>query len=461
MDDAELIAASRRGDAVAFGRLVERHQRAVLAVSHSGTRDVALGEDVAQDTFVIAWRELGRLRDAARLRPWLCGIARNLARKARRARARDREAPIEELAADGTPFELVGERQAEAAVTAALARVHDKYREALVLYYYEQRSIGEVAAALGVSEHAAYQRLSRGRQQLADGVAHLVERTLERRRPKRELVAAVLAAIVLPSHHAEAATKGASMKTIGIAVSVAVAVGTGGYFVQQSLGKTQDDTTSRPTSTTSAVNAPAKPPVASAVASARLAALPALAKSSPADVTGRRQPSTHAHADCATATRHMASLMRDELRKKPMQGPEEMFAKIVDKLTEKIEQQCKIEGWSQDMIECVVAASDNDDFDRCEQLRSPTPPATPVAATVDASCTAVGKHAQAFAAGRKMSFEPQLPPEKGELMQQLAKEALDELAAEVEKECTGDGWPDEVRRCYMGATTMKQAAACR
>ena len=78
MTDIELIAASRRGDASAFGQIVERYQRAVCAVSYSGTGDRALSEDVAQDTFVTAWRQLAALREIERLPAWLCGIARNL-----------------------------------------------------------------------------------------------------------------------------------------------------------------------------------------------------------------------------------------------------------------------------------------------------------------------------------------------------------------------------------------------
>jgi RNA polymerase sigma factor (sigma-70 family) len=86
--DAELLEASRRGERDAFGALIERYQGVVSAVSYSRTGDHALGEDVAQETFIAAWRQLGQLREPGRLRSWLCGIARNLARKARRRSAR-------------------------------------------------------------------------------------------------------------------------------------------------------------------------------------------------------------------------------------------------------------------------------------------------------------------------------------------------------------------------------------
>src|SRR6187551_2332074 len=89
MSDAELVEASRRGERDAFGQLVSRYQDVVCAVSYSSTGNWALSEDVAQDTFIAAWSQLGQLRDTGRLRAWLCGIARNLARRARRHTGRE------------------------------------------------------------------------------------------------------------------------------------------------------------------------------------------------------------------------------------------------------------------------------------------------------------------------------------------------------------------------------------
>ena len=259
MTDGELLEASRRGERDAFGALVERYQHVVCAITYSRTRDQALSEDVAQDTFIAAWRQLDQLREPGRLKSWLVGIARNLARKARRRS--DRETPIEEpiVEAGGSPFDAVSDAQAERVVGEALSRVPETYRDVLVLYYREQRSVREVAAALGISEAATLQRLARGRQHLADGVTSLVERSLRgQRKPRRDLVAAVVLALpplLVPSHveasianSARPATKaspgplgspvsyGGSMLKLAIAAVAISATGTTAYFVHDSRG---------------------------------------------------------------------------------------------------------------------------------------------------------------------------------------------------------------------------------
>jgi RNA polymerase sigma factor (sigma-70 family) len=199
--DAELVAASRRGERHAYGQLIERHQRAVCAVALGATGNPALSEDLAQDTFVAAWGQLDQLRETSRLRAWLCGIARNLAKKARRQSRREDLVDDLELAlgaatpGPATPFEVTSQAQRDRVVWAALAAVPVSYREVLVLFYQEGRSVREVAQALDLREDVVLQRLSRGRRHLADAVSDLVVSALERRPPPQQLVGRVLAAL--------------------------------------------------------------------------------------------------------------------------------------------------------------------------------------------------------------------------------------------------------------------------
>ncbi|MBS1119518.1 MAG: sigW 5 [Deltaproteobacteria bacterium] len=245
--DAELLEASKRGERAAFGALVARYQRMVSAVSYSRTRDQALSEDVAQETFLAAWRQLDQLREPGRLRSWLCGIARNLARKARKRT--DREMPgalVDELVepasgATGNPFEAACAAQAERVVGEALARVPETYRDVLVLYYREQQSVREVSEALGISEAAALQRLTRGRQYLADGVTSLVETSLRGHRVKRNLAACVVAALpmIVPSRveAASPSSHGGHMFKLALAAASIAAIGTTAYVVHDSAAE--------------------------------------------------------------------------------------------------------------------------------------------------------------------------------------------------------------------------------
>jgi RNA polymerase sigma factor (sigma-70 family) len=203
--DAELVDASRRGERRAYGQLIERHQRAVCAVALGATGNPALSEDLAQDTFIAAWGQLDQLRETSRLRAWLCGIARNLAKKARRQARREdlvddvevalAAAPSAAAPGPATPFEVTSQAQRDRVVWAALAAVPISYREVLVLFYQEGRSVREVAQALDLREDVVLQRLSRGRRHLADAVSDLVVSALERRPPPQQLVGRVLAAL--------------------------------------------------------------------------------------------------------------------------------------------------------------------------------------------------------------------------------------------------------------------------
>ena len=86
--DSELVAESLLGNRDAFGALVTRYQSAVCAVTYSAVGDLARSEDIAQETFLQAWKSLRNLKEPAKIKAWLCGIARNLAHNAIRREVR-------------------------------------------------------------------------------------------------------------------------------------------------------------------------------------------------------------------------------------------------------------------------------------------------------------------------------------------------------------------------------------
>ncbi len=323
MTDAELVSASRRGERAAFGALVERYQGVVCAVSYSRTGDRALSEDVAQDTFIAAWRQLDRLRETVKLRSWLCGIARNLARKARKRSERETAFEGELVATDGNPFDSACDAEAERVMREAMARMPETYREPLLLHYSEGLSVREIADTLELSEAAVMQRLSRGRQYLAAGVTDLVERALRARcTRRRSLVAAVLAALpmVVPSR-AEASTRshGGHMFKLALVAAGLAVTGTTALVVNHARS-------SSPSSETT---------IAAAAAIAPAVAPTPVAKAAPTPAPGhtyQQPPSPPSLADSDEPTAppvDRQTLHRLALDRGPSRGPADAPVTIV------------------------------------------------------------------------------------------------------------------------------------
>ena len=201
-NDADLVAASLTGDRDAFGLIVDRYKNLVASLVFAGTGHLATSEDLAQDTFVTAWSRLGALRDPAKLRPWLCGIARHRLQKHWERRGRqptERGVALEQagelLALEAAPSDAAVTREEEAMLWRSLERLLPLYREPLVLFYRDQRSLADIASALEITEDAAKQRLSRGRKLLELEMRAFVENTLRRSGPGSAFSRAVLAAI--------------------------------------------------------------------------------------------------------------------------------------------------------------------------------------------------------------------------------------------------------------------------
>jgi DNA-directed RNA polymerase specialized sigma24 family protein len=69
--DANLVTESLTGNREAFGQIVARYQTLVCSLAYSGTGSLSQSEDLAQETFVAAWKQLGNLREPHKLRSWL------------------------------------------------------------------------------------------------------------------------------------------------------------------------------------------------------------------------------------------------------------------------------------------------------------------------------------------------------------------------------------------------------
>lgn len=230
LNDAQLVTESLAGNRDAFRQIVERYQTLISSLAYCATGDVSQGEDLAQETFLRAWTQLAQLREPAKLRPWLCSIARFLISKECRRHGRE---PIH----DAEPLEAVdkwaspGPLPPDHAISAeerallwrSLERIPEIYREPLVLFYRESQSIESVAQSLDLSEDAVKQRLSRGRKLLQEQLLAFVAGALKQTRPGRRFTVGVIAALPGFFTTAKAATAGTA------AVQSSVAAKATGY----------------------------------------------------------------------------------------------------------------------------------------------------------------------------------------------------------------------------------------
>ena len=145
--------------------LIEPGFRLALAMLH----DAQAAEDAVQEASFTAWRKLGRMRDQGRLRPWFLGVVANKCRNARRKKW------VVEVSV-GVPDDLPALSSEEttlrgADLRRAIARLGHEDRLVVVLYFYLDMPLDEVAAVVGSSVGAARARLYRAIKKLRPDVA--------------------------------------------------------------------------------------------------------------------------------------------------------------------------------------------------------------------------------------------------------------------------------------------------
>ncbi|GAA4181979.1 hypothetical protein GCM10022252_07160 [Streptosporangium oxazolinicum] len=166
-------ARIRAGDPDAFSRLFDDHARSVYNHAFRLTGDWSAAEDVVSLTFLEAWRLRGRVdADGGSLRPWLLGVATNVARNVNRAARRHADALARLPPGEAVPDiaeEIAGrvdDDELLVSVRAALAALRRPEREVLALCVWAGLGYAEAAEALGVPVGTIRSRLSRARKRL-------------------------------------------------------------------------------------------------------------------------------------------------------------------------------------------------------------------------------------------------------------------------------------------------------
>lgn len=227
--DEYLVACALTGDTAAFGRLVERHQALVCALALGACGDLHRSEDIAQETFLAAWRQLRELREPAKFKSWVCGIVRIMANNSQRKHMRSPVALTEtELSGAGidedsspSPAEHVIDSEERAILMRQIQRLPPQYREPMVLFYRQNESVASVAECLAISEDAVKQRLSRGRAMLAEHVERSLSSVLKASAPTGRFKLAVMGALAASTTTASATASAVAAKKTSLGASAA------------------------------------------------------------------------------------------------------------------------------------------------------------------------------------------------------------------------------------------------
>jgi RNA polymerase sigma-70 factor, ECF subfamily len=170
-DEPAVVSRARAGDEVAFAELVDRYAPMVLSLAFSSTRSRAEAEDVAQETFLVAWRSLPRFRGDAAFSTWLYGLTRSrCADRARRAAVRPRLARH----GGGQAVEVGSpdpeRRKTALAILTAAARLPLSQRQAVLMRDVQGLSYEEIASLQDVSMGTVRSRIAAARRRIADEV---------------------------------------------------------------------------------------------------------------------------------------------------------------------------------------------------------------------------------------------------------------------------------------------------
>jgi RNA polymerase sigma-70 factor (ECF subfamily) len=168
-DDALLVNRSRVGDRLAFEELIRRTGRLVFARLYLETGDTHEAEDLAQETFLVAFRRVQQLQDAKTFRPWLMSIAHSVLvdsiRRRSRLKRRGRESEHSlDIAADHKPSppESVSTNDECQRVLAILRSMPQEYREPLTLRYLTGADYETIGRELGITNGSLRGLLHRG-----------------------------------------------------------------------------------------------------------------------------------------------------------------------------------------------------------------------------------------------------------------------------------------------------------
>ena len=166
-DELRLVDRATEGDEDAFRILYSRYYSRVYAIAKGVVLDSEEAEDMAQEAFTLAFRNLRKFDRRSKFSTWLFRIAVNRSiQQARNTRGRKRLVPLDE-GAEAVPARAA-EPTADPEIEAALERLQPLDRAVITLFYWDELSLNEIGDSLGCSANAAKTRLFRARERFRE-----------------------------------------------------------------------------------------------------------------------------------------------------------------------------------------------------------------------------------------------------------------------------------------------------
>lgn len=169
-----------RGDTAVFEHIIKRYERLVYGFMLRKVSDFGIAQDLAQETFLIGFENIRRLKDPQRLKSWLMGIAGNLVRdyyKRRKMAGLSDDFEIEMTGMD--PLQSMEQQERHEYLYKALMTLSERYRAVLIKRYLEGQEYPQIADELGLSVGAVEVCMHRARKALGAAMkAYLPEDNL-------------------------------------------------------------------------------------------------------------------------------------------------------------------------------------------------------------------------------------------------------------------------------------------
>lgn len=178
--DVELIRKWKEGDEDAFSAMYERYRQTAMRTAWLLCHNLADSEDIVQETFVQCYFHIQELKDESRFRPWMLKCLVRTGWKL--MKKQKKEMPEEQMElhlererypestfsgkTSGEPLEEAIAREFSGELTKAVRRLSEKHRLVIVLYYYDELSVHEIAKITGCLEGTVKSRLHFARRQL-------------------------------------------------------------------------------------------------------------------------------------------------------------------------------------------------------------------------------------------------------------------------------------------------------